>query len=1062
LLSIRALPLFSQAGGAGIAPPKMAPPSPDVAALFKFSELPVTLYTGLPSVSIPFFEIKLKELSIPVGLQYHTGGIKVDEVASSVGMNWSLNAGGSVNAMVRGKNDLGNGYITYPITPEIYSGAGQFLSGVPDGGASYNWCIDVINGLNDPELDMFNFIAPDINGKFFLDADGDAHVAPIQPIKVLPFGGNGAVRIINEKGVLYTFGWREETGSSFAGSSYNYYLTQIVTPSKDTVNFIYEPRSYSYLDYVGETRVQYISGDRHPELLLQAGEVVTSGAFFDSTHVIGGARIKSITCTNGTRVDFNYATIPRKDLPGANALTDVSLYYKTRFIRKFVLQQEYKGDIGAPDLCRLWLSQVYEEGAGGIRATPYKFTYNPKALPKRLSNAQDHWGQATGLTTGGNTRLPKNKDYWPDDAMGTDRSPDTVYSQAGLMTSLTYPTGGSTAFTYEPNDVWIDNERSITKTDVVEGITGAPFTVREISFVIPSGVKTGRIFYNTYKNGPPSGGGGGIPDPTDDEESSGITVLKPNGQTQEFSLTNSNPNGDLVNWGPGNYKVTLNTFGDSYSGFFELRYERVDTSYFTGKRIVGGWRIKRLAYKDPYTASGDKTYRYTYSLNDSFPEHSSGVLPATKPQYEYFRNLSMRKLDGPKDVSILSCQVVVQSANSLLPLWNDHGHIFYERVTVLDGENGENGKSEHTFGYMANTGGYYGYPYVPATNNDQHNGKLLTKIDSRRNKDGTFTIIQFEQNKYKTGKDSLFWQDMYHKPEPPEFLKGIGASVNMELPIMSIGMQVYPYVFTLNTYHYSSTWLQLDSTIVTQYPGGSQALKTVISYAYRNGVSLQPTEIKTVNSKNEETLMTKTYPSDYKGIAVYDTMVKRNMVVPTIQQTNSNNNKILIRQRTNFLRTPANLYLPGSVDKAIYGNVADTEIVYSRYDEKGNLLEYYTRDGVTHSFLWGYNQSYLVTEITGCGYDKALSYISPGVLTEPTDAQLRTELNKIRLGIAATSATVVSYTHAPLIGVTSVTDPNGRTSYYEYDGLNRLKVIKDKDGKILKQYDYQYQVPVTQ
>ncbi|HEY9262846.1 RHS repeat domain-containing protein, partial [Chitinophaga sp.] len=261
---------------------------------------------------------------------------------------------------------------------------------------------------------------------------------------------------------------------------------------------------------------------------------------------------------------------------------------------------------------------------------------------------------------------------------------------------------------------------------------------------------------------------------------------------------------------------------------------------------------------------------------------------------------------------------------------------------------------------------------------------------------------------------------------------------------------------------YSSTWLQLDSTIVTQYAGGTQALKTVTSYGYRNGVSLQPTEIKTINSKNEETVTTRTYPSDYKGIAVYDTMITRNMVVPTIQQTNFNNNKILMRQRTNFLRTSANLYLPSSVDKAIYSNVADTEIVYSRYDEKGNLLEYYTKDGVIHSFLWGYNQSYLVAEVTGCGYDKALSYINPGVLTEPTDLQLRTELNKIRLGIAATFATVVSYTPAPLIGVTSVTDPNGRTSYYEYDGLNRLKVIKDKDGNILKQYDYQYQVPVTQ
>jgi YD repeat-containing protein len=59
-------------------------------------------------------------------------------------------------------------------------------------------------------------------------------------------------------------------------------------------------------------------------------------------------------------------------------------------------------------------------------------------------------------------------------------------------------------------------------------------------------------------------------------------------------------------------------------------------------------------------------------------------------------------------------------------------------------------------------------------------------------------------------------------------------------------------------------------------------------------------------------------------------------------------------------------------------------------------------------------------------------------------------------------AQMTTYTHSPLSGITSQTDPKGNISYFEYDTFGRLKLIKDQNGKILKQYDYQYQKPITQ
>jgi len=64
-------------------------------------------------------------------------------------------------------------------------------------------------------------------------------------------------------------------------------------------------------------------------------------------------------------------------------------------------------------------------------------------------------------------------------------------------------------------------------------------------------------------------------------------------------------------------------------------------------------------------------------------------------------------------------------------------------------------------------------------------------------------------------------------------------------------------------------------------------------------------------------------------------------------------------------------------------------------------------------------------------------------------------IDELRLYPAA--AQMTTYTYDPLVGMTSQTDAGNRVTYYEYDGLARLKRIRDQDFNILKSYEYQYQ-----
>lgn len=47
-------------------------------------------------------------------------------------------------------------------------------------------------------------------------------------------------------------------------------------------------------------------------------------------------------------------------------------------------------------------------------------------------------------------------------------------------------------------------------------------------------------------------------------------------------------------------------------------------------------------------------------------------------------------------------------------------------------------------------------------------------------------------------------------------------------------------------------------------------------------------------------------------------------------------------------------------------------------------------------------------------------------------------------------------TYEPLIGMTSQCDVNNDITYYEYDELGRLKLIKDHGRRVLKKYCYNY------
>jgi YD repeat-containing protein len=187
---------------------------------------------------------------------------------------------------------------------------------------------------------------------------------------------------------------------------------------------------------------------------------------------------------------------------------------------------------------------------------------------------------------------------------------------------------------------------------------------------------------------------------------------------------------------------------------------------------------------------------------------------------------------------------------------------------------------------------------------------------------------------------------------------------------------------------------------------------------------------------------------------------KQNNIAVELEKKEYKNSTLVSTWQSFFKTYQPNVTQTARIMGSVLGNTPESRIRFSNYDLNSNLLEVSKENDVKEVYFWGYNSKYPVAKITGTDYNTAKQYISQSVLdnSATTDAQMRTELNKLRLNLP--NILVATYTYSPLIGLTSETDVMGNTTYYEYDGLGRLKVIKDRDNRIVKLFDYQYRSQV--
>lgn len=233
--------------------------NPEITAMMRYIEQPVDISTGIPDINVPIYTIKTNNLTFPISINYHAGGIKVDQQSTVVGLGWSLNAGGIVTQVVRDFSDGQFGTIDFSKIPlldpdwqtDILRGNYYTYPYKNDGTIDQQALIVHNQRFTDKEPDIYTISAPGLSGIISLSNRNEFVHYTLDPFHIVqgietPWTSDQLI-FKNKVGTTYIF------GKNFLG--FNYKDTTSVTTSYYSTNFNElplpdRPATHSYTWYL--------------------------------------------------------------------------------------------------------------------------------------------------------------------------------------------------------------------------------------------------------------------------------------------------------------------------------------------------------------------------------------------------------------------------------------------------------------------------------------------------------------------------------------------------------------------------------------------------------------------------------------------------------------------------------------------------------------------------------------------------------------------------------------------------------------------------------------------
>ncbi|TXN36136.1 hypothetical protein FVB32_16390 [Flagellimonas hymeniacidonis] len=496
------------------------PNSPEAEAFTKYGNTSVSLYTGTPNISVPLYTHKGRELDLPMGLTYDASGIKVEQMASQVGLGWNLNVGGRISRIVNGfPDDYSNANPLYQsffnntsVQAQMidYIEENQIFDGPTDDNvqAYFDFIKRVSTGEYETQPDYFSLNVLGINDYIVIDVanlEAKALENPRIKVEIIQSGSPTFITgwiVTHEDGTKFHFANDDNNNddndkelTKFQGDDYivgpdlfyglvrDYYsswlLTKVESPNKKDV---YEFDYVNLGSWAGDNvaaPVQQITnnsddGNIGPDFY---GIGYGNPAIYQSSYSIDQIFLseirhntkKLVSITLGARADSSLdSAIERIDIH----LPDIGETLHKYFDFDYSIFGDSQSTFNIDKRLKLDALTIFSKNNNQYQT--YSFEYeSPQLVPSRDAlSGQDYLGYFNDKP---NTVLYPRLKVGDDTYDGADRTPDVGFAQVGILKKLIYPTGGFTEFEYELhtspyNSEDLQNE-TIVEVDFASGIS---------------------------------------------------------------------------------------------------------------------------------------------------------------------------------------------------------------------------------------------------------------------------------------------------------------------------------------------------------------------------------------------------------------------------------------------------------------------------------------------------------------------------------------------------------------------------------------------------------------
>ncbi|MDN3580776.1 RHS repeat domain-containing protein [Mucilaginibacter flavus] len=1103
--------------------------SPNSASLGKFGNIPVSYITGVPSVTIPLYEINAGKIRLPLSLDYHGSGVRVDELSSSVGTSWAMSGIPEMTRNMVGLPDEGNGgYLSAMPFDSLYSYYNGISYGTNTDTRFAQYMYNVRDNFADTEPDVFSYSLNGSNGKFIFRPNGTIMQIPVTNNKIERIPGNN-YKITDANGFIYIFDQQETTQmvTASATSAYpsTWKVSKIIDPTlADTVYFKYTPnsgtieRSWSYT---------YTLGNRpsgNPDAATTLSDA--SGENSSVSQISHSSQFPNEIDWRGGKVTFKNMS-DRTDRSTELRLDSVRVYSKLngayQLIKNIKLNQSYfysnpvSGKMPDYRNYRLRLDSVtFFSVSSTLSPQQYSMTYNNTPIAPNESFGQDIWGFNNGAYNN-TTLMPQQSVSWKNSypTIGeANMDPDSTgaFVQACMLQSIKYPTKGTSVFTFEPHRYPLDYQTTKLQSVYCDAY-GSVQTTNSTSFTPTANQSAFRYSATLSPYNYP-----GVTDRPQIkmiDQTTGQTVFLVNNvsnPSQSYSVSNIALNLTVGH----NYVITTTIYTTDSRVQATCTVSWVIPVSGTVIKTGGGLRVSSITnYDNNGSFINKELYQYN---NDGIGKllQSASYLAVNYDYlfysfgYAYGNSVACAEATGDVDI--------VYHAKSVYPATQFSGSpVVYGAVTKydVDAAGNPNGKSVFSYDIYDDQAGLastdYGSIGIWLISNLWKNGFMNHEYVYKSTESG-YSPVNIKQYNYQVyRRDTLLGlkiKPLYIKMSGCEVINSVNTRYG---PVNTPNDGNHTHFFMGRVPTYTGSML-LQSESDTTFDNAGNKVVTQKNNYYDDVTHIFPTKTEVFNSKNEMLTNTIKYPHDFaSGTNVYQKMLGRNIVSPTVSFRQLKNGTQLELANINYNDWFSNssVLLPQTVDEQVLANTIETRTKFNKYDTYGNILEQQKANGPVMGYMWGYYSQYPVAEVSNATssqfyYEGFEENIGPNVLTGTAHTGTRfyngtytvswtkpdTRVYMISywyktssgvwtympeatyngptlalsggnayddIRIYPADAQMSTYTYAPLVGMTSMTDAKGQTTYYEYDGFQRLINIRDKDGNIVKHTDYHYQ-----